>query len=295
MTPTLSNGSSGLVPVGRAPLVGDVAEFDEQRGLGSIEYGPGQVIPFHCTAITDGTRRIEAGAVVSFRIAAGRLGRLEARSVRPLPGVVAPGSTLAPGQVGSGADVGAGAGEGERSASGHGSHLVAQPGAVSVSTGPESAVSEAAVWAVSVSTGPGLGVSEPVTSEPVTSEPVTSEPVTSEPVTSEPVTSEPVVSAVTEPPAPQPLAWPVDPTDVTPPSGMPPVEPDSPPVTVGSSVADSVPSPSTGVSEVSPEELTEESPHPDFWSLNPRPPSGPPPTWVTPVTRREPPSPSDSG
>src|ERR1019366_4752380 len=153
MTPTLSNGSSGLVPVGRAPLVGDVAEFDEQRGLGSIEYGPGQVIPFHCTAITDGTRRIEAGAVVSFRIAAGRLGRLEARSVRPLPGVVAPGSTLAPGQGGSGADVGAGGGEG-------------------------------GVWGVSVSTGPGLGVSEPVPSEPVTSEPVTSEPVTSEPVVS---------------------------------------------------------------------------------------------------------------
>ena len=242
MTPTLSNGSSGLVPVGRAPLVGDVAEFDEQRGLGSIEYGPGQVIPFHCTAITDGTRRIEAGAVVSFRIAAGRLGRLEARSVRPLPGVVAPGSTLAPGQVGSGADVGAGAGEGERSASGHGSHLVAQPGAVSVSTGPESAVSE------------------------------------------------PVVSAVAEPPA-----WLVDSTDVTPPSGIPPVEPDSPPVTVGPSVADSAPAPPTGVSEVPPEESTEESPHPDFWSLNPRPPSGPPPTWVTPVTRREPPSPSDSG
>src|SRR5664279_6649597 len=138
MTPTLSKGSSGLVPVGRAPLVGDVAEFDEQRGLGSIEYGPGQVIPFHCTAITDGTRRIEAGAVVSFRIAAGRLGRLEARSVRPLPGVVAPGSTLAPGQVRSGADVGAGAGAGEweRSASGHGSHLVAQPGACLLYTSP---------------------------------------------------------------------------------------------------------------------------------------------------------------
>ncbi len=261
MTPTLSKGSSGLVPVGRAPLVGDVAEFDEQRGLGSIEYGPGQVIPFHCTAITDGTRRIEAGAVVSFRIAAGRLGRLEARSVRPLPGVVAPGSTLAPGQVGRWeAGAGAGEGEGERSASGHGSHHVAQPGAVSVSTGPESAVSEAAVWAVSVSTGPESAVSEPV------------------------------VSAVAEPPA-----WPVDSTDVTPPSGIPPVEPDSPPVTVGPSVADSAPAPPTGVSEVPPEEPTEESPHPDFWSLNPRPPSGPPPTWVTPVTRREPPSPSDSG
>jgi len=115
MTPTLSNGLRGLVPVGRAPLVGDVAEFDEQRGLGSIEYGPGQVVPFHCTAITDGTRRIDVGAVVSFRIAAGRLGCLEARSVRPLPGVVAPGSTLAPGQVGRSES---GAGVGGRSAQG---------------------------------------------------------------------------------------------------------------------------------------------------------------------------------
>ena len=35
------------------------------------------------------------GTVVAFEVAAGRLGRLEARSVRPLPGVVPPGSTLA--------------------------------------------------------------------------------------------------------------------------------------------------------------------------------------------------------
>ncbi|HEY5096791.1 MAG TPA: hypothetical protein VII46_02045, partial [Acidimicrobiales bacterium] len=96
MTPasTIWSGPSGLVPAGRKPLIGDVAEFDEPRGLGVIEYGTGDRIPFHCTAITDGSRRIDVGTVVAFEVAAGRLGRLEARSVRPLPGVVPPGSTL---------------------------------------------------------------------------------------------------------------------------------------------------------------------------------------------------------
>ena len=88
---TIWSGPSGLVPAGRNPLVGDVAEFDEPRGLGVIEYGTGHRIDFHCTAITDGSRRIDVGTVVAFEVAAGRLGRLEARSVRPLPGVAHPG------------------------------------------------------------------------------------------------------------------------------------------------------------------------------------------------------------
>ncbi|HUD17383.1 MAG TPA: hypothetical protein VMQ59_08970, partial [Acidimicrobiales bacterium] len=99
MTPP-SSARFDLVPVGRAPLVGDVIEFDEPRGLGVVEYGTGQRLTFHCTAITDGTRRIDVGTVVAFVVSAGRLGRLEARSVRPLPGVVPPGSTLDAGSVG---------------------------------------------------------------------------------------------------------------------------------------------------------------------------------------------------
>ena len=51
---------------GRSPLVGDVVEFDEPRGLGMVEYGPGRRLPFHCTAITDGSRRIAVGTVVAF-------------------------------------------------------------------------------------------------------------------------------------------------------------------------------------------------------------------------------------
>ena len=92
---TLWNGPADLVPPGRSPLVGDVAEFDEARGLGVVEFGPGRRLPFHATAITDGSRSIQAGTVVAFVVSAGRLGRLEACSVRPLPGVVPPGSTLA--------------------------------------------------------------------------------------------------------------------------------------------------------------------------------------------------------
>ena len=97
MTP--GAGPLDLLPVGHVPLVGDVVEFDEPRGLGVIEYGPGQRLPFHCTAITDGSRQIAVGTVAAFVVAAGHLGRLEARSVRPLPGVVPPGSTLDAGRL----------------------------------------------------------------------------------------------------------------------------------------------------------------------------------------------------
>ena len=83
-----------LVPVAGEVLIGDVVEFDEARGLGSVEFGAGRLLPFHCTAITDGSRRIAPGTVVAFQVVAGRLGRLEARSIRPLPGVM-PGATLA--------------------------------------------------------------------------------------------------------------------------------------------------------------------------------------------------------
>ncbi len=81
-----------LVPADPSPLIGDVAEYDEARGLGVIEYGPARQVAFHCTAITDGSRLIAVGTVVAFVVSAGRLGRLEASSVRPLPGVVPRGN-----------------------------------------------------------------------------------------------------------------------------------------------------------------------------------------------------------
>ena len=39
--------------------------------------------PFHCTAIAEGGRTIEVGAVVTFRVSAGRLGRWEATNLSP--------------------------------------------------------------------------------------------------------------------------------------------------------------------------------------------------------------------
>ncbi len=112
MTPPYPTSPSDLVPVGRAPLIGHVVSFDEVRGLGTVECGPGRTVPFHCAVITDGSRTIDVGAVVAVRIVAGRLGILEARSVRPLPGVVSPGGSLA---------------VGEQAAQGSGAALAASP------------------------------------------------------------------------------------------------------------------------------------------------------------------------
>jgi cold shock CspA family protein len=83
------------LPVGSPPLVGEVVEFDEDRGIGLVQVGD-RAAPFHCTAITDGSRRLEVGTVVAVRLGAGHLGRTEARTVRPLPGVAGRGPRLRP-------------------------------------------------------------------------------------------------------------------------------------------------------------------------------------------------------
>jgi cold shock CspA family protein len=57
---------------------GVVEEFDEQRGLGTILADDGDVLPFHCTAIADGSRAVESGRRVQFRVAPGLSGRWEA-------------------------------------------------------------------------------------------------------------------------------------------------------------------------------------------------------------------------
>ena len=93
-----------LIPVGGTTLIGTVLEFDDHRGVGLVGCGD-RFVPFHCTAITDGSRHIEVGTVVAVRIGPARLGRFEARSVRPLPGVPAtggPGDDDRPGAPGAG-------------------------------------------------------------------------------------------------------------------------------------------------------------------------------------------------
>lgn len=57
---------------------GRVATFDDAAGLGTVVDEAGTELPFHCTAIADGTRTIEVGTEVVFDVVAGRLGRWEA-------------------------------------------------------------------------------------------------------------------------------------------------------------------------------------------------------------------------
>ncbi|MGH8981692.1 MAG: hypothetical protein ACRDWE_11865 [Acidimicrobiales bacterium] len=64
--------------------LGTVAELDEARGLGEVREPDGHAWSFHCTAISDGTRRIEAGTPVAFCLVPGHLGRMEAGEVTPL-------------------------------------------------------------------------------------------------------------------------------------------------------------------------------------------------------------------
>jgi cold shock CspA family protein len=63
-------------------LAGQVAEFDEHRGLGVIRSSGGARYSFHCTAISDGTRTIAQHARVEFVLVAGPVGAFEAGAVR---------------------------------------------------------------------------------------------------------------------------------------------------------------------------------------------------------------------
>jgi cold shock CspA family protein len=65
---------------------GAVSAFDQRRGVGSVSDPDGATWPFHATAISDGSRDIEVGTVVRFRLAPGHGGRYEARTVTPLVG-----------------------------------------------------------------------------------------------------------------------------------------------------------------------------------------------------------------
>jgi cold shock CspA family protein len=61
---------------------GVVEEFDEAVGLGSVlDLNDGAVHPFHCTAVADGSRTIDRGVEVTYRLVAGRLGRAEASDI----------------------------------------------------------------------------------------------------------------------------------------------------------------------------------------------------------------------
>jgi cold shock CspA family protein len=62
---------------------GIVVSFDEEKGYGTVRGDDGVDHFFHCTAIVDGSRTIEAGVLVTFDVVAGHLGRWEATAVTP--------------------------------------------------------------------------------------------------------------------------------------------------------------------------------------------------------------------
>jgi cold shock CspA family protein len=62
---------------------GTVTEFDDPRGIGVVTDDEGRQFPFHCTAIADGTRQIDVGAIVRFVDRPGRQGSFEATDIRP--------------------------------------------------------------------------------------------------------------------------------------------------------------------------------------------------------------------
>ena len=63
-------------------LDGVVARFDDAVGTGVVRSSDGDELPFHCTAIADGTRTIDEGAEVTFVVVPGRSGRWEAAAIR---------------------------------------------------------------------------------------------------------------------------------------------------------------------------------------------------------------------
>jgi cold shock CspA family protein len=65
----------------RAPRLGKVVSFDEERGLGTVRADDGAELQFHCTSIADGSRRIPEGVRVTFATATTHLGLLEAVGV----------------------------------------------------------------------------------------------------------------------------------------------------------------------------------------------------------------------
>ncbi len=70
-----------MVIASLGPRTGSVSRFDAHRGLGEITADDGTTYGFHCTAIADGSRRIDEGASVRFDVIAGRLGRWEAGGI----------------------------------------------------------------------------------------------------------------------------------------------------------------------------------------------------------------------
>jgi cold shock CspA family protein len=84
---------SGVLLCG-PPRAGVVVSFDPARGMGVVrDEADGFELPFHCTAIAGGSRRVPEGAAVVYLLRAGPAGALEASGILercPGEGRVAP-------------------------------------------------------------------------------------------------------------------------------------------------------------------------------------------------------------
>lgn len=73
--------------VGGDSRLGVVSAFDAAVGLGQIAGDGEDMVGFHCVAIADGSRTIEVGTAVAYRLVAGLHGRWEAAGIVPAPEV----------------------------------------------------------------------------------------------------------------------------------------------------------------------------------------------------------------
>ena len=62
---------------------GTVTDFDQQKGYGTVTASDGASYFFHCTQLTDGTRTVERGAPVAFRLRPWHRGQVEATDLAP--------------------------------------------------------------------------------------------------------------------------------------------------------------------------------------------------------------------
>lgn len=65
--------------------LGQIVEFDPDRGVGTVRSAnDANQTAFHCTAIADGSRHIDPGAAVAYRLSPGHLGRWEATDIQAI-------------------------------------------------------------------------------------------------------------------------------------------------------------------------------------------------------------------
>lgn len=67
--------------------LGVVTAFDVAVGLGQIAGEGEDMVGFHCVAVADGSRTIEVGTTVTYRLVAGLHGRWEAAGIVPVAAV----------------------------------------------------------------------------------------------------------------------------------------------------------------------------------------------------------------